>query len=140
MLFRSIFCEKAGEVIKLDPARVSGMIERIHRGKPPKNNGPRVIHAKLFNWNHVELIKNEWWKHGKDSHVYIDQRYGPDTTWRRNKALEMRRSLKANKEIVAGYVQYPAKLLVKYRATDRKYQLHHDFSREPIPLPVIATE
>ena len=82
------------------------MIERVHRGsrRPNENNDrpnnnddrPPVIHARFFNWNHVENLKNFMWKHGKDSGIYVDQRFGPNTTYRRNKALAARCQLLTN--------------------------------------------
>ena len=133
---RRIVCDTMAAKLDLQPNQLSGMIERIHRGKPPKNDGPRVIHARFFNWNHVETVKDKWWTNGKGTGIFVDQRYGPDTTFRRNKALAVRKELKTGGEIVGGYVKYPAKLFVKYRKTDKKYQLLDDFSNIPVPLPV----
>ena len=132
---RRIVCEALSAKLDLTSEQMSGMIERIHRGKPPKNEGPRVVHARFFNWNHIELIKDKWWKNGKGTGIYLDQRYGADTTFRRNQALATRKQLKTAGEIVGGYVKYPAKLFVKYQSTDRKHHLHEDYSSTPIPLP-----
>ena len=74
-------------------------------------------------------------KHGKGSNIFIDQRYGPDTTWRQNKALEARKELKMKGEIVAGFVRYPAKLMVKYDAREKKYTLYDDYSKLVVPPP-----
>ena len=86
----------------------------VDRGNQRNNNDrrPRVIHARLYDWNNVELLKNRMWKDGKNSNIYVEQGYGPDTQFRRNKALEVRKNLKAAGTIGAGFVQYPAKLLV----------------------------
>ena len=132
---RRIVCEKMSENLDIGADELSRMIERIHRGKPPKNEGPRVVHARFFNWNHIELVKDQWWKNGKGTGIFIDQRYGPDTTYRRNKALAVRKQMKDNGEIVGGYVKYPAKLFVKYQESDRKYHLQEDYSSIPVPLP-----
>ena len=43
--------------------------------------------------------------------------------------------VKTKGEIFSGYLQYPAKLFVKYTEADRKYHLLHDFSRAAIPPP-----
>ena len=75
-------------------------------------------------------------KHGRNSSVYTEQRYGPDTTWRRNKALELRKKLKADGTMTKEYVQFPAKLYVKYDNSSPKYVLYQDFSQISIPIPV----
>ena len=68
-------------------------------------------------------------KHGfsKKDNIFIEQRYGPDTTWRRNQAKLLRKHLISRKEIVSGYVNFPAKLMVK-KTKEGKYSLHTDFS------------
>ena len=48
----------------------------------------------------------------KGSRVHIEQKYGPLTSWHRNKALAVRKSLKAENKITKAYVAYPAKLMV----------------------------
>ena len=97
--------------------------------------GPRVVHALFCNWNDCEKLKKDMREHGRGSGVYVEQRYGPDTTWRRNRALELRKELKSNNTISSGYLAYPAKLMVKYNTHDQKYTLHRDFSNEPVPPP-----
>ena len=86
------------------------------------------------------MLKNRMWKDGKDSNIYIEQRYGPDTQYRRDKAMELRKQLKAAGRIGAGYVQYPAKLMVKQDPRDKneKYKLHQDFLGIQVPLPTHA--
>ena len=73
---RRIVCEKMAAKLDLEPSQLSGMIIRIHCGKPPKKNGPRVVHARFFNWNNVEIVKNKWWKNGKGTGIFLDQHYG----------------------------------------------------------------
>ena len=72
----------------------------------------------------------------ENSNIYDEQRYGPDTQFRRNKALEARKNLKAAGTIGAGFVQYPAKLLVKQYPHNKneKYKLYEDFSTFPVPV------
>ena len=79
-------------------------------------------------------MKQLAFKHGSSSNIFIDQHYGPDTTWRRNQALACRKELKAAGSIVSGYVQYPANLMVKYSVQDQKYVLNKDFSKLEVPL------
>ena len=45
--------------------------------------------------------------------IYVEQLYSPRITKRRNEAMLMRRTLIRNKEIISGYVDYPAILMVK---------------------------
>lgn len=135
---RHVLCEALAPIVKIDGNKISAMIERVHRGNrrpDDTRDRPRVIHARLFNWNNVENLKQLMWKHGKDTGIYVDQRFGPNTTYRRNKALEVRRELLENHEIVGGFLRYPAKLYVKYHKDDKKYTLKDDFSKIPVPLP-----
>ena len=137
---RNALCTALAPIVNIPAEKISSMIERVHRrGKSSNPNhdhtGPGAIDAKFFNWNHSEELKRLMWKNGKDSNIYLDQRYGPDTTWRRNKALIIRRDLKASGEIFSGWVKYPAKLLVKYSKQDKKYTLYDDYSRLKVPLP-----
>ena len=142
---RKVLCETLAPIVKIDANNISQMIERVHRGsrRPNENNDrpnnnndrPPVIHARFFNWNHVENLKNLMWEHGKDSGIYIDQRFGPNTTYRRNKALAARRQLLTNGEIAGGFLRYPAKLFIKRHKEDYKYILHNDYSKIPVPLP-----
>ena len=74
------------------------------------------------------------WKHGKNKGIYVDQRFGPNTTWRRNQALIARKNLKTRGEIVGGFLRYPAKLFVK-RQGAQTYTLEEDFSGIDVPLP-----
>ena len=79
---REVVCKKVAEITRCDPESFSRAIERIHRGKPSSSErgGPRVIHALFSNWNDSEKFKNDMWKHGRNSGVYVEQRYRPKTT------------------------------------------------------------
>ena len=133
---RKSVCTALSKAFKLNYKEVDQMIERIHRRpKSPtddnNNNDKRqetVIDAKFYDWNDSERILRLSRKYSKTSKIFIDQRYGPDTTWRRNQALAVRKDLKANEEIVSGFVKYPAKLMVKHNAADEHYTLFKDFS------------
>ena len=105
-------------------------IERAHRGKKRKDSSkPRDIHAAFYDWNDVNMVLEGYRKHGlsNKAQVYVEQRYGPDTTWRRNKAMMLRRELIEERKIKSAYVAFPAKLMVKKRDED-KYTLYKDFS------------
>ena len=131
---RKVVCEKLAEITHCDPETLSNSIERIHRGKPNRHDGPRVVHALFFDWNDSEHLISSMRKHGRSSRIYVEQRYGPDTTWRRNSALTLRKDLKAQGTITSGFIAYPAKLMVKYNVQDRKYTMHQDFSNAVVPI------
>ncbi len=116
---------------------ISLVIERIHRGGPFKKNSkaPRKIHACLYDWNEIEELRKSLRLHGRQSGIYIDNHYGPDTSFRRSLALKLRRELLDNNTIAAGYVGFPAKLFVKYKKTDEKFIQHEDYSTRAVILP-----
>ena len=137
---REVVCDALAPLLQINPIDISRKIERIHRGphnndpnKNRNNNTPRLVHARLFNWNDAQWIINTSFKNRKNSTIpiYVEQRYGPDTTYRRQEALKFRKELKERKEIVGGYLKYPAKLYVKLPGTE-KYTLHQDFSDIPV--------
>ena len=138
---RRVLCNALSRYVKVSSQDLSRMIERVHRGKKKNNSNnehPRVIHARLFDWNDVEMIKKRMWKDGKNSNIFIEQRFGPDTQFRQNEAKKLRKELKANGTIGAGFVQYPARLMVKTDPRDKneKYKLFRDFSKIPVPLHI----
>ena len=141
-----MLCKTLSPIINVPADEISEMIERVHRGGKPtlannnntnnNNRQSRVIHARLYDWNNVERLKDLMWKRGKNKGIYIDQRFGPNTTWRRNQALVARRELKARGEIAGGFLRYPAKLFVK-REGAQNYTLQENFSSVAVPLPEI---
>ena len=109
-------------------------IERAHRGKKtPHLHKHRDIHLCLYDWNDADSILKGFKKFGLKNRekIFIEQRYGPDTTWRRNKAMILRKQLKEEKRITSGYVAFPAKLMVK-KVGDDRYTLHKDFSNTEV--------
>ena len=129
--------EVLADVTKLNVNHIAGWIERAHRGKlreDDKKKGKRDIHVLFTNWNHSDLVLSEFIKHGRGKGVFIEQRYGPDTTYRQNEAKMLRRTLLDKEEITCGFVKFPAALMVKYSEHDQHYRKHKDFSRMPVPL------
>ena len=59
--------------------------------------------------------------------------YGPLTTERRRLAMQERKLLKENNEIISGYLDFPAKLMVK-TSKDGKYKCHKDFSNMTVKI------
>ena len=69
--------------------------------------------------------------------LYAEQMYGPRTTKRQGKAMELRKKLKEDGVISGGFVNFPAKLFVNYvghvDADGKKvYKFHSDLSRAEI--------
>ena len=114
------------------------MLDRVHRSPPTKNPskiGKRDIYAALNYWDDSQFLINNFRKlnRRKDNfNIYIDYKYGPLTTRRRNQALKRRRELLESGVIVQGYVSYPAKLFVKHDKNDDNYVLLENFSNEDV--------
>ncbi len=121
---------------KIHKDSISKVFERIHRGGKYNvgDQYPRKVHAVLFDWNDIAILRTALSTHGRKSGIYIDNHYGPDTTYRRSVAFKQRRSLMEEKTICAGYVAHPAKLFVKRVVTDKKYVLFKDFSNILVSL------
>jgi hypothetical protein len=118
--------------------RYMKIFERIHRGKKsndPKNTFPRPIFAIVHDWNEIDRL-SEALRKAPPNNIYVDQQYGPITTYRRNQAFLKRRDLKKSKTIVGGFVKFPAKLFVKYGATSSNV-FCEDFSSIPIPDDIL---
>ena len=123
---------------QMDGKYLNNGIERIHRGKLRGDNdrkkGKRDIFALCNDWRVAQDILDNFHKNGRKSGLYVDQMYGPDTSFRRNLALQRRKELLGMKEIAHGYVDYPARLMVRYSTDEKRYTLHENFSATPIPL------
>ena len=128
---------------QIEKANIEKMIERIHRSSNKKDdNGNKErqrkkthpkIFMKLYDWNDINVLVTALRDHGKESGIYIDMQYGPDTTYRRNLAMMERRSLLDSEKIVSGRVKFPAQLFVKYQKEAPNFVLYRDFSTEPVP-------
>ena len=140
---RKVVCETLADVLgqaNVDWQVISRKIERVHRGRPLKEGkrGPRVVHALFYDWNDSEKLKLDFLKLGRNNqNIFVEQRYGPDTDYRRHKAKEKRKQLIEQGTIEKAYVRYPAKLMVK-RPGDRFYSMLEDFSGISVPLDVSA--
>ena len=134
---REVVAAKLADILGQQASDISDKIERIHRGRPIRagKEGPRVVHALFYDWNDSEKLKKDFFKLGRrNQNVYIDQKYGPDTDFRRNKAKECRRRLIEDGTAVKAYVAYPAKLMVKRSAAEKHYSMFEDFSQIPVPI------
>ena len=135
---KQLLSDTLANICKLDQTKLPSKIMRAHRGptveKEDKKFGARDIHALFFDWNTCQEILSGMIKHGKGKKVYVEQRYGPDTTARRNLAKIERRDLLDAEKVVNGFVDYPARLMVKYHETDEHYTLHKDYSNVDVSL------
>ena len=133
---KNLLADQIAEVCEITPETSFEMIERCHRSPAITNKKkPRNIYACFYDWNDSEFVKNKFRKSAMkkgSKGVFVEQKYGENTTWRRNQALLARKKLMAEKTIVGGYVDYPAKLMVKYGKGEKKYQLREDFSKMTI--------
>jgi hypothetical protein len=112
-------------------------VERVHRGKPldpDSKKTHRDIHMLFFDWNDSQMILKNFLKYGRGKGIFVEQRYGPDTTARRNLAMIERRTLLDSETIAQGFVQYPAQLMVKYDKEDKDFVKKEDYSHVDIKL------
>ena len=135
---RVVLAKQIAKVANIEEKNASSMIERVHRSRPnPHREGKRDIIAAFYDWNDSEYVMRMFRdaaKKGQTKGIFVDQKYGPLTTARRNHALLQRKSLIADKTITNGYVAYPAKLMIKKNKSDTKYVLHEDYSDMTIDM------
>ena len=114
-------------------------IERAHREAKRDGGtrqGKRKIFAAFLNWELPQKILDKFKKRCIEDRffgIYVDQMYGPLTTFRRNLAFEARKRLKQEGAITSGYVDFPARLMVNIpgdlnRDGKKVYKLHTNFS------------
>ena len=114
------------DVLDINFDRAQDMMNRAHREDKYKKD----IYANFYSWLGCEWIIEAF---RKDSiQIYADYKYGPRTTVRKNEALSCRKQLKADGEIVKGFVKYPAQLMGKFALPDDVYTMHKDFSKMKI--------
>jgi len=109
------------------------MVERCHRAAPNakyKGTGPRQIFASFVDWRDSERTKEAFRKNTGVS-IYVEQKVGARTTFRRNVALKERKRLMEAHTIMSGYVAFPARLMVK-DSGGAKYRQWRDYSNEPV--------
>ena len=123
-------------------------IKRAHRERNrnfqeyagQSREGKRLIFAAFHSWDLCQkLIETFRTKCIQDRNFNIaaEQKYGPLTSKRRQKAYLERKKLKESGVIASGYVDFPAKLMVNLpgdvdRENKKIYKLHTNFSRHPV--------
>ena len=127
-----------------------GLIKRCHRERDRSDDendhyrkGKRFIFAAMHSWDLCQTLINKFRQKGINDpnfKIFVEQKYGPLTTRRRQLAWQLRKELKENGEITGGYVNFPAKLIVNYPGEVRNtnngerkiYKLHTNFSRTKV--------
>ena len=116
-------------------------IKRAHRERSRKTDdgkrkGTRRIFAAFHSWDMSEQIKETFRQkciNNRDYNIMAEQKYGPLTTWRRQKALEKRKRLKEEGIISSGFIDFPAKLMINYPGElndqgKKIYRVYENFS------------
>ena len=111
---------------------VRSSVVRAHRSKfdptRDESKGPRPIFIKMVRDDYADAILRLSIRNGvyKSTGVKVNQQFTPRLQKRVDEALKMRKEMFKRKEIVAGHVDYPAKLMVKF-PNERKYKLVKEF-------------
>ena len=85
------------------------MFERVHRSGPTKNTnkqGRRDIFAALHEWDDAEYLTQNFRKlnsKNRNLKIYINYKYGPLTSRRRDAALKKRKELLKTKTVLKAY-------------------------------------
>ena len=131
---KDVLVSKIAQVLDdVDEDEAHQMIDRCHRGKKWKkekdgsDRSPRhrPIYAAMLYWEDCERIIRAARKAKLD--FFVDYKYGPKTTARRNQALKKRKSLKEDGVIDQGYIRFPAVLFGK-KSHETEYRFIEDFS------------
>ena len=117
-----VLAKEIAFTLNIDTKDAINMIDRCHRGGNPeyfkKENKATTIYASMHEWNVCEdIIFQARCKRT----IFVDYKYGPLTTKRRNLALKSRRELINSRAITQGHIAYPARLMGKEK-DDLKYR------------------
>ena len=122
-------------------------IKRAHRESKRNSEqnsraGKRLIFAAFHSWDMTQKIIETFRQKCITDRAFTiaaEQKYGPMTSKRRQLAFILRRRLIDSGEIVSGYVDFPARLMVNVPGATRsdgkkRYEQHTDFSRYAVEL------
>ena len=125
---REIVVAHLAELGGQDYDEVDNIVDRCHRGgrKDKNNNKPRNIYMNLCASRYVDFYIDAAWRKNKNTPIRHERQYTASVNERRNAAMLERKRLKEAGEIIAGYLEYPAKLMVK-KAGETKYTLKDTF-------------
>ena len=116
------------ELLGLNQKEVINGIERAHRGGKKDKNRNRNIFVRLYCSEDVKYYCYEIRKlniNGKTK-IIATQQFSKKLTLRRDLALQERKRLKDSGDIIAGYLQFPATLMVK-KEGELKFTVHSQF-------------
>ena len=127
-----VVADKIADLLHLEFDEARSLINRCHRGGKAsyyrEKNKVRPIYVAMMRWGTCEQLVNA---SRSQRQFYIDYKYAPLTTKRRNMALKLRRDLKTAGEIDKGFVKFPAILMGKKNG-EAKYREIRNFSDEEI--------
>ena len=129
---RKIVCEALATLTTEYAADdIEDLLDRTHRGgKRQRNNQgpeparPRNIYMNFISSFHVDHFMKA--VRTEKPYFKLERQFSKPVTDRRNLAMLERRKLLTNKQIKSGYLEYPARLMVKSDG-DENYRLHKDF-------------
>ena len=125
---RKIVCETLAPLIpNYTEKDIDVVIDRAHRGGRRNNRsarGPRHIYVRFQFSSHVDEFMHAI-KKARPS-FKLERQFSKPVTERRNLAMLERKKLKSKNEIRSGYIDYPAKLMVK-RDGETTYKLHQEY-------------
>ena len=104
--------------------QIEKLIDRAHRGGKRSTRGPRNIYVKFLSSQTVDQFMISI--RSTKVPFRIERQYTQAVNKRRNAAMLERKRLKDANEIQSGYLEYPAKLMVK-AVGENKYKFHKDF-------------
>ena len=104
--------------------QIEKLIDRAHRGGKRNTRGPRNIYVKFLSSQTVDQFMISI--RSTKVPYRIERQYSKAVNERRNTAMIERKRLKDANEIQAGYLEYPAKLMVK-AVGENKYKFFKDF-------------
>ena len=115
------------DVTEDDHDTISESIDHAHRGG--KKSTCRTIFVRFNSSSDASYYFDCYKKlaiSSKNTQWKMEHQYSPKVTARRNEALFKHKDLIQNKTVSAGYIDYPAKLMVKGFGQG-KYTLHQEF-------------
>ena len=103
------------KVLGINKNDITNRIERAHRGGKKSQKYHRNIYIRLYSSEDVKYYIFELRKlnMAKKTNIIGMNQYSKKLTERRNQALYERKKLKDKKEIISGYVKFPAILMIK---------------------------
>ena len=116
---RAVVINYLAELAEQDEAEIEDVVDRCHRGGRKNNNNnnnninnkPRNIYMNFTSSRHVDFYIQK--ARTQKSEYKLERQFTKPVQDRRNAAMLHRRTLLDNKEITAGYLEYPATLMVK---------------------------